>query len=48
MLFLMMLTSLPAAAVLFWLGYRTGLLSRIEIEPNRPTPAAGLSEKVTR
>ncbi len=44
---LMILGSLPAAAVLFWLGYRTGLVTRIEIAPNtRTMPAA--SQKVTR
>lgn len=48
MLILLMLTSLPAVVLVFFLGYRTGLLSRIDIEPNRPAPAAGTPSWVTR
>ena len=39
-MFLLMLTSIPFVAVVFWLGYRTGLLSRISIEPNTAPSAS--------
>ena len=47
MLFFLLLGSLPAAAALFWLGYRTGLVTRIEIAPNARTMPAD-PQKVTR
>lgn len=47
MMFLLMLASLPAAGLIFVLGWKAGLLStRISIDPNRS--AAALREKTTR
>lgn len=40
MFFLLMVTSIPFAALVFWLGYRTGLLTRISIEPNTASTAS--------
>jgi hypothetical protein len=44
MLFALMLASVPPVALVFYLGYRTGLLTRIEIAPN----TTATSQKVTR